>query len=97
MSPAVKTTAALVTEGYGMVCMPLAVDCSEFSDRTLPNGNDLQQPRQLLDQISKSTDLGLEVLRHINDARREALRTHIDDDWEDNFPDADPVDLFMGM
>ena len=97
LARAVGATTELTMEGFHMVCLPLAVDCSKFADRTLANGNDLQQPRQLLDQIAKSTDLGLEVLRHINDVRREAIRTHIDEDWEDSFPEADPVDLFTGM
>ena len=97
LSRAVGATAELIMEGYGMVCLPLAVDCSGFADRTLANGNDLQQPRQLLDQIAKSTDLGLEILRYINDERREAIRSHIDEDWESSFPGTDPVDLFMGM
>lgn len=69
--------------GYALVCCPLAIDLFHFAPRI----SDAYRPDAglLLMELKRKTELGLEVLAHVNTVRYDALETHLSPCWEKHF------------
>lgn len=96
LARAAEATNDGIRQGHHLVCRPLAVDCSAFAGRRTYEGEAIESPAQLLQELVEMMQIGGELLSHINTVRAGALITHLDPDWAEHFPRHTAEDLWAG-
>lgn len=96
LQESLRLTEARERDGYGLVCRPLAVDCSTFSGRRTSTGRTPRDAGSLLRELSNLSVLSLQVLAHINAARAAARDAYLAPGWQETTGHTDAARLWEG-
>ena len=82
--------------GVRLLCRPLAVDLSRFAEPDVVEEEPWRDAGALLSHMESGTRKGSAALAAINEARAEAIDTHLAEDWTELFTRTDQLKFWTG-